>query len=79
MPAELARHCEVVISVVTASADVEHLALGSDGLIDGLAEGAIHVDMSTIAPETARKVAARYAKRVSAGWMRRCRAARWGA
>ena len=27
-PAELARHCEVVISVVTASADVEHLAQG---------------------------------------------------
>ncbi len=67
-PAELARHCEVVISVVTASADVEHLALGSDGLIDGLAEGAIHVDMSTIAPETARKVAARYAE-MGIGWL----------
>ena len=67
-PAELARHCEVVISVVTASADVEHLALGSDGLIDGLAEGAIHVDMSTIAPETARKVAARYAEK-GIGWL----------
>lgn len=67
-PAELARHCEVVISVVTASADVEHLALGSDGLIDGLAAGAIHVDMSTIAPETARKVAARYAEK-GIGWL----------
>ncbi|WP_374475169.1 NAD(P)-dependent oxidoreductase [Zoogloea sp.] len=67
-PAELARHCEVVISVVTASADVEHLALGPDGLIDGLAAGAIHVDMSTIAPETARKVAARYAEK-SIGWL----------
>ncbi|WP_398305576.1 NAD(P)-dependent oxidoreductase [Zoogloea sp.] len=67
-PAELARHCEVVISVVTASADVEHLALGPDGLIDGLAEGAIHVDMSTIAPETARKVAARYAEK-GIGWL----------
>ena len=67
-PAERARHCEVVISVVTASADVEHLALGPDGLIDGLAAGAIHVDMSTIAPETARKVAARYAEK-SIGWL----------
>ncbi len=67
-PAELARHCEVVISVVTASADVEHLALGPDGLIDGLAAGAIHVDMSTIAPETARKVAARYAEK-GIGWL----------
>ncbi len=67
-PAELARHCEVVISVVTASADVEHLALGPDGLINGLAAGAIHVDMSTIAPETARKVAARYAE-MGIGWL----------
>jgi len=67
-PAELARHCEVVISVVTASADVEHLALGPDGLINGLAEGAIHVDMSTIAPETARKVAARYVEK-GIGWL----------
>lgn len=67
-PAELARHCEVVISVVTASADVEHLALGPDGLINGLAAGAIHVDMSTIAPETARKVAARYTEK-GIGWL----------
>ena len=67
-PAELARHCEVVISVVTASADVEHLALGPDGLINGLAAGAIHVDMSTIAPETARKVASRYAE-MGIGWL----------
>ncbi len=67
-PAELARHCEVVISVVTASADVEHLALGPGGLIDGLAAGAIHMDMSTIAPGTARKVAARYAEK-GIGWL----------
>ena len=67
-PAELASCCEVVISVVTASADVENLALGADGLIEGFAPGGIHVDMSTIAPGTARKVAARYAER-GIGWL----------
>lgn len=67
-PAELASRCEVVISVVTASADVESLALGPDGLIEGFAPGGIHVDMSTIAPGTARKVAARYAER-GIGWL----------
>ncbi len=61
-PAALAQSCEVVISVVTASADVEALALGPQGLIEGFAPGGIHVDMSTIAPGTARKVAARYAE-----------------
>lgn len=67
-PAELASRSEVVISVVTASADVENLALGAGGLMEGFAPGSIHVDMSTIAPGTARKVAARYAER-GIGWL----------
>lgn len=67
-PAELAARSEVVISVVTASRDVEELALGPDGLIEGLASGAVHVDMSTIAPATARMLATRYAER-GIGWL----------
>ena len=67
-PAELAERCEVVISVITASTDVEQLALGPGGLIEGFAPGGIHVDMSTIAPGTARQVAARYAEK-GIGWL----------
>lgn len=67
-PAELAERCEVVISVITASTDVEQLALGPGGLIEGFAPGGIHVDMSTIAPDTARQVAARYAEK-GIGWL----------
>ena len=59
-PAELAARSEVVISVVTASADVDALAFGADGLAAGFAPGAIHVDMSTIAPAMARSLAQRY-------------------
>ena len=64
-PAELAAQCEVVISIITASADVEQLAAG---LIEGFAPGAVHVDMSTIAPATARRLAARYAEK-GVGWL----------
>jgi 2-hydroxy-3-oxopropionate reductase len=64
-PAELAAQCEVVISIITASADVEQLAAG---LIGGFAPGAVHVDMSTIAPASARRLAARYAER-GVGWL----------
>jgi 3-hydroxyisobutyrate dehydrogenase-like beta-hydroxyacid dehydrogenase len=39
------------------SPDVESVALGPDGLIDGVSAGLIHADMSTIAPSTAIKVA----------------------
>ncbi|MGD9710361.1 MAG: NAD(P)-dependent oxidoreductase, partial [Halothiobacillaceae bacterium] len=67
-PAELAARSEVVITIVTASADVEALAFGPDGLAAGFAPGSIHVDMSTIAPATARALAARYAER-GIGWV----------
>ncbi|NTV09798.1 MAG: NAD(P)-dependent oxidoreductase [Zoogloea sp.] len=67
-PAKLAARCEVVVSIVTGSADVRELALGEAGLIHGFAPGAVHVDMSTIAPGTAREVAAAYAER-GIGWL----------
>ncbi|MEZ5626288.1 MAG: NAD(P)-dependent oxidoreductase [Rhodocyclaceae bacterium] len=67
-PAELAARSEVVITMVTASADVEALVLRDDGLLAGFAAGAVHVDMSTIAPGTARQLAARYAER-GVGWL----------
>ncbi len=51
------------ITIVTASADVDALAFGPDGLAAGLAPGAIHVDMSTIAPAMARSLAERHAAR----------------
>jgi 2-hydroxy-3-oxopropionate reductase len=62
-PAELAARSEVVITIVTGSADVDALAFGADGLAAGFAPGTIHVDMSTIAPAMARSLAERYAAR----------------
>lgn len=58
-PAELGRQCEAVFTIITSSADVEHVALGPDGLIEGMAPGSVLVDCSTIAPEAARYIAAR--------------------
>ena len=62
-PAGLARHCEVLLTVVTAGADVEAVGFGDEGLIHGAAPGTVWVDHSTIAPETARALAARAAPR----------------
>ena len=56
-PAELGRCCEVVFTVITSSADVEGVALGKDGLVEGLAPGSVLVDCSTIAPDAARHIA----------------------
>ncbi|WP_412481066.1 NAD(P)-dependent oxidoreductase [Azonexus sp. IMCC34839] len=58
-PAELGRQCEVVFTIITSSADVEGVALGKDGLIEGMAAGSVLVDCSTIAPDAARHIATR--------------------
>lgn len=67
-PAVLAARSDVVISIVTGSSDVEAIAFGERGLAAGFRAGAIHVDMSTIAPATARALAARYAQQ-GVGWL----------
>ncbi len=62
-PAELASHSDIVFTVVTSGEDVERIALGPHGLIEGFAAGSILVDMSTIAPDMARSLAERLAQR----------------
>ncbi|MBS1191245.1 MAG: 6-phosphogluconate dehydrogenase, NAD-binding protein [Rhodocyclaceae bacterium] len=62
-PAELARHCEVIFTMITSSADVEQVALGPQGLGEGMAPGAVLVDCSTIAPDVARRIAAALAEK----------------
>ena len=62
-PAALGRECDVVFTVITSSADVEHVALGENGLIHGMATDSILVDCSTIAPDSARHIARQLASR----------------
>lgn len=62
-PREMAAGCDAVVTMVTTGADVKALSLGAEGLLAGLSEGAVHVDMSTIAPGDARELAAEYASR----------------
>ena len=57
-PQEVAAQVEVVFTNLPDSADVEQVALGPQGVIQGAAEGLIFVDNSTIKPATARYIAA---------------------
>jgi 2-hydroxy-3-oxopropionate reductase len=54
---EVAQISDVVISMVPDSPDVEKVALGEHGIIEAARNGLIYIDMSTIAPKTAIKVA----------------------
>ncbi len=55
--ADVTRRSDLVISMVPDSPDVEQVALGSDGIIDAARPGLIYVDMSSILPGVASKVA----------------------
>ena len=55
--ADTLEDAEVVISMLPASAHVEALYLGANGLMDKIAAGTLVIDSSTIAAATSRKVA----------------------
>jgi len=57
-PKEVASQVDVVFTNLPDSPDVERVALGPDGVIEGANAGLFFVDNSTIKPATARKIAA---------------------
>jgi 2-hydroxy-3-oxopropionate reductase len=56
--AELASHSDVVITMVTATSDVEEVLLGPDGVLARAKPGLTVIDMSTIAPQATVRIAA---------------------
>jgi 3-hydroxyisobutyrate dehydrogenase-like beta-hydroxyacid dehydrogenase len=59
--AEAAKGCDVVVSCLPDSPEVEEVHLGEGGTVLGAAAGSVVVDCSTIAAEAARSVHARLA------------------
>ena len=55
-PNEVASQCDVLITMLPNSPDVEQVALGKDGIIESAKSGLIFVDMSTISPIVSQKV-----------------------
>jgi len=61
-PREAASQSEIIFSIVTDAAAVRDVALGLDGIIEGLPKHGIYLDMSTIAPDSSRAVASEFKK-----------------
>lgn len=57
-PAEVARHARRIITMLPDGPDVEGVLAGSDGIFAAIQAETIIIDMSTIAPATARRLAA---------------------
>ena len=56
---EVAEQSDIVITMLPDSPDVESVVLGPGGVIEGVHEGLMLVDMSTISPAVAKRIAAR--------------------
>jgi 3-hydroxyisobutyrate dehydrogenase len=60
-PREVAAVCEVIFSSLPGPPEVESVALGTDGLIDGIAKDAVYFDLSTNARSLVQKIHAAFA------------------
>ena len=56
-PAEAGAKAELAITMLADGGALEAVVLGQDGLADGLGSGSLLIDMSTVGPSPARKVA----------------------
>jgi 2-hydroxy-3-oxopropionate reductase len=57
-PKDVAGQCDVLITMLPNSPDVEAVTLGRDGVIEGARSGLLFADMSTISPIVSQKVGA---------------------
>src|SRR5438309_1532978 len=55
-PRQLAAHCDVVMLSVTNDAAVQEVMLGADGVLAGVRENSLVIDLSSVSPETSRRV-----------------------
>ena len=62
-PRDVAARSDVVITMLPDSPDVESVALGDNGIIAGIRDGGLWIDMSTIAPATTTRVAGELARK----------------
>src|SRR3990172_4284680 len=55
-PKDVAGQVDVLITMLPNSPEVELVALGRDGIIEGARNGLLYLDMSTISPLVSQKV-----------------------
>jgi len=65
-PAEAAAQADVTITMVVDAPQVEEVLFGERGTAEGMADGSVCVDMSTIAPTASRRIGASLAERGTA-------------
>ena len=62
-PAEIARHCRIVFTSLPGPREVEEVALGTNGLLEGVHDGSKYVDLSSSSPDLIRRIEAEFQPR----------------
>ena len=62
-PKEVAQQSDIIVTMLPDSPQVEEVLAGEDGVFEGVNEGALIVDMSTISPVVTRELAQRAQER----------------
>ncbi|MBW7571338.1 2-hydroxy-3-oxopropionate reductase [Caproiciproducens faecalis] len=62
-PSEIARQCDVILTMLPNSPQVEEVALGKNGLIESMKLGSVLIDMSSINPMASKEISAELAKK----------------
>ncbi len=60
-PMELAKKCDIVITIVKDAKAIEEISFGKNGIVKGKHNGLVVADMSTISPISSRKIAKKFA------------------
>ena len=55
-PAEVASHSDIIFTSLPGPKEVEAVALGAAGILEGIKDGAIYVDLSTCGPSLIRRL-----------------------
>src|SRR6201994_2605402 len=62
-PRALAEKSDVIFTSLPEPADVERVALGADGLVEGVRKGAAYFDLSTNSQSVVKKISAAFAEK----------------
>lgn len=62
-PTEVARQCRIVFTSLPGPSEVEEVALGSTGLLHGVRDRSLYVDLSSSSPQLIRRIAAEFQAR----------------
>ncbi len=57
-PSDVARHCRFVFTSLPGPREVEEVALGPKGLLEGVHDGSVYIDLSSSSPELIRRIEA---------------------